>query len=226
MFAALPLSWFYFANIGKLLTRQAKNYRILAAFILIYILTVPAVLTRGDVGLIWSARHFMVLLPFIIITSAKSIKFFSFDKTPSMRFLPAAVAIFAVIQQFAGVYSCAAVANECFELENSIRKTGCKAVASDVFYLPEMTPRLWFECDFYDLSEPEKIEKLTKILPDKMVLMVSPQPQFRRIADSNLRYLLNFYDIPEPPVHFKKERGTGFIDLLILKLVRKGSSFK
>ena len=226
VFAALPLSWFYFANIGKLLTRKAKNYRILAAFVLIYILTVPAVLTRGDVGLIWSARHFMVLLPFIVILFAGSIKFFQFKKMQSMRFLPVAVAVFAVLQQFAGVYSCAAVANESFELENTIRKTGCKAVASDVFYLPEMTPRLWFECDFYDLSEPDKIEKLTGILPEKMVLILSPQPQFRRIADSNLRYLLNFYTIPSAPIHFKKARGSGFIDLLILKVERKGGSSK
>ena len=224
VFAALPLSWFYFTNIGKLLTSQAKNYRILAAFVLIYILTVPAVLTRGDVGLIWSARHFMVLLPFFVILSAKSIKFFQFRKMQSMRFLPAAVAVFAILQQFAGVYSCAAVAKESFELETTIRQTGCKAVASDVFYLPEMTPRLWFECDLYDLSQPEKIERLTKILPEEMLLILSPQPQFRRIGDSNLRYLLNFYNIPAPPVHFKKPRGSGFIDLFIFKLERKGIS--
>ncbi len=223
VFAALPLSWFYFTNIRNLLMRQAKIYRITALFILIYILTVPAVLTRGDVGLIWSARHFMVLLPFIIICGAKSLKFFKFEKQQSLRFIPAAVAVFAVVQQFAGVYSCAVVANECATLENTIRQTGCRSVASDVFYLPEMTPRLWFECDFYDLSAPEKIEKLLQQLPEELVLILSPQPQFRRIADSNLNYLLKFYNIPKPPVHFKQARGSGFIDLFILKIEKKKS---
>ena len=89
-----------------------------------------------------------------------------------------------------------------------------------------MTPRLWFECDLYDLSTPEKIEILCRKLPEKLTLILSPQPQFRRIADSNLRYLLSFYDIPAPPVHFKKQRGTGFIDLLILRIEKKKSSSK
>ena len=168
----------------------------------------------------------MVLLPFVIICSAKSIKFFKFEKMQSLRFLPAAVAAFAVLQQFAGVYSCAAVAKESAALENTIRQTGCKNVASDVFYLPEMTPRLWFECDFYDLSAPEKIEKLISAPPEQLVLILSPMPQFRRIADSNLNYLLKFYNIPAPPIHFKQARGSGFIDLFILKIEKKKSISK
>ena len=62
--------------------------------------------------------------------------------------------------------------------------------------------------------------------PEQLVLILSPMPQFRRIADSNLNYLLKFYNIPAPPIHFKQARGSGFIDLFILKIEKKKSISK
>jgi hypothetical protein len=192
-------------------------------FVLSALLTVPAVLTRSDVGLIWSARHFMFLMPALVILSGKSLKNFTAFSGRKNLILPSLLAAFAILQQLTGIYSLYAVSNECRSLENTVRQMQTAVIASDVFYLPEMTPRLWFECDFYDLSAPEKIEKLLQQLPEELVLILSPQPQFRRIADSNLNYLLKFYNIPKPPVHFKQARGSGFIDLFILKIEKKKS---
>lgn len=222
VFAALPVGWFFFSDIRNALTRQAKIYRILALFVLVYIVTVPAVLTRGDVGLIWSARHFMVLIPALVILSAKSVK--NIDLPTARETLPAVAALLALGQQLAGVYSLRQISNECRELENVIRQMKTPIVASDVFYLPEMTPRLWFENLMLDISKSSNVEKISQSAPGEMLLVISPNPQFRRIGDNNMSYLLKNYDIPAAPVHFKKSSGTGFIDLFIFKLIRKGGA--
>ena len=114
------MGWFFFSDIRNALTRQTKIYLILALFVLVYIVTVPAVLTRGDVGLIWSARHFMVLIPALVILSAKSVK--NIDLPTARETLPAVAALLALGQQLAGVYSLRQISNECRELENTIRE--------------------------------------------------------------------------------------------------------
>lgn len=221
VFAALPVGWFFLADLRNSLTRQAKIYRIMALFCAVYILTVPAVLTRGDIGLIWSARHFMVLLPCLMILSAKSVK--NIDVPNFRKVLPAAVAVTACVQQLAGINALYNVSTECAELEQTIRKMNTPVVASDVFYLPEMTPRLWFERVMLDISKCENIGVILREAPKEMLLVISPLPQFRRIKDTDLRMLLKDYDIPAAPIHFKRKTGTGFIDLFIFKLYRRSS---
>ena len=219
-FAAVPAAWIFTADIYRSLTRQAKIYRILALFVLISLAAVPAVLTRGDIGLIWSARHFMFLLPSAVILSGKSIKHISPFSAETNIILASAVAAFAILQQLIGVYSLNTVAKECQLLENTIRKTQTAVVASDVFYLPEMTPRIWFENVTVDISQKENIQKLLELNPREILLVLSTSPQFRRISDENLNLLLKNYTIEKPQL-FKTPRGTGFIDLVLVKLTLK-----
>lgn len=219
-FAATPVSWLFLADIRNQLFRQGKTYRILAVFVLTALLTVPAVLTRGDVGLIWSARHFMFLMPVLVILCGKNLKNFSAFTGKQNLVLPVILAVFAVTQQASGIYSLHAVSKECQLLENIIRKTDTDIVASDVFYLPEMTPRLWFEKTTLDISKPENIQKIIDIYPQEILVILSASPQFRRISNTQLSKFFQYYT-PEKPVFFKLDRGTGFIDLILVKLTAK-----
>ena len=216
-FAAVPAAWLFIADIRNNLTRQAKQYRILAVFVLTALLTVPAVLTRGDIGLIWSARHFMFLMPAVVILSGKSMKHFAVFSGRKNLILPSLLAAFAIAQQLAGVYSLYAVSNECSMLENTIRKMRTGIVASDVFFLPEMTPRLWFENITVDISKTDNVRKLIELRPKEILLVLSATPQFRRVPGTVLSEILKHYT-PEQPVSFNTGRGTGFINLVIAKL--------
>ena len=64
------------------------------------------------------------------------------------------------------------------------------------------------------------MKKLIEHAPQEMLLILSPDLRFRRITSQNMKLLLGKYRIAEQPVHFKKQRGTGFIDLYIFKLRR------
>ena len=219
-FAAVPAAWPFIADLRRCLTRQAKIYRILTVFCLTALLTVPAVLTRGDVGLIWSARHFMFLMPVIVILSGKCCRDLVLFSDKKLLIIPALLAAFAIAQQLAGVYTLYAVSNECRMLEESIRNTRTGIVASDVFYLPEMTPRIWFENITIDISKQENVQKLLDLRPKEMLLVLSAAPQFRRIPDQLLSVILQHYNTGQP-VKFKNRCGTGFIDLVMAKLTVK-----
>ena len=217
LFAAMPACWIFFADLRSSFTRQAKIYRILALFAVVYIATVPAVLTRGDVGLIWSARHFIVIAPVLVILSAKCAKNIHLQSIVPF----AAVGVFAIAQQLSGIHSLNTISKESLALENLIRSHKTQAVISDVFYLPEMTPRLWFENTFLDISKPQNAGKLVENMPEKVLLVLSAAPQFRRISNQDLSRILQKCDIKSAPQRFRMERGTGFIDLIILPVSAK-----
>ena len=161
-----------------------------------------------------------ILLPSAVILSGKSIKHISPFSAKTNIILASAAAAFAILQQLVGVYSLNTVAKECRLLENTIRKTQIAVVASDVFYLPEMTPRIWFENVTADISKKENIQKLLELKPEEILLVLSTSPQFRRISDENLNLLLKNYTIEKTQL-FKTPRGTGFIDLVLAKLTLK-----
>lgn len=221
-FAAVPVGWLFFADLKRSLCRQAKIYRIASCFILVYILTVPSVLTRGDVGLIWSARHFILLMPLLVILSAKSWNHIKSDSLKFSGYLPLGIIVFAICQQLAGIYSLNAISRESSNLENTIRQYKTPIIASDVFYLPEMTPRLWFENVMLDISTSEKADSIKELRPQEMLLILSAKPQFRRITNTDLAELMKNYTPQTGVQHFRMSKGTGFIDLLILKLKANG----
>ena len=195
----------------------------MSCFAAVYILTVPSVLTRGDIGLIWSARHFMLLMPILVILSAKSLKHIMPADIKYAEILPLGVALFAVCQQIAGIYSLYTISNEARSLENTVREFKTPVIASDVFYLPEMTPRLWFENIMLDISTAQKANAVSNLHPKEMLLILSNAPQFRRISNTDLAKLMQNYVPASGVVRFKKSAGTGFIDLMLLKVRHKGA---
>lgn len=190
--SATPLLWGFFFHGRKLLTAPQKEVRLLTRWYWCYLLLVPPLLTRTDIGLTWGARHFLVLLP-----AALALSRLGWGGTRRKFFL--LTALFGIGMQFFSIMALNRVSRHNAAIENAIRAAGEKVVLSDVFFLPEQTPRLLFEQLWIDLSRaPEKIpELLEKEKIDRFVLVLSPR--YRRIDDASLRRILEYAPLSAPP---------------------------
>jgi hypothetical protein len=183
--------------------------------LIFYILGVPLLMTASDVGLVWGARHFLVILPPLCYLS-----FIGFRRLGSparalpanvrlRKLLPAAALCAGVFLQCYGLYALNQVAEDSSCVEEALLRAPGKTVVTDVFYLPEQTPRLFFGKTVLQVLSPKDLEILKKFLADRgekeFTLVLSPR--FRRLPDPVLRELITAFPLTAPPVRLTGEGG-------------------
>ena len=109
------------------------------------------------------------------------------------------------------------VAAESAEFERTVNSLPEKTVVTDVFFLPEQTPHLFFDKDVFQLDRDNAGKLLEFLRRDgrrDFVLILSPR--FRRVGNEQLAQLLNASEVDEP-IPFRRPAGSGFMDLLIVR---------
>ena len=80
---------------------------------------------------------------------------------------------------------------------------------TDVFYLPEQTPRLFFGKTVLQVLSAKKLEILKKFLAGRgekeFTLVLSPQ--FRRLPDPALKELISAFPLAAPPARLTGKGG-------------------
>ncbi|MBS1371813.1 MAG: hypothetical protein HPZ91_17850 [Lentisphaeria bacterium] len=212
---ASPLLAGFFLMWRNLLTRGPRPLRMITLAALLYCAVLPAILTRSDIGLIWGPRHYLPVYPVLFALSFIGFARLGWLSQSRRIFLPAFLVI-ALLLQLIGMRMLFSVAEDAARAELTIAAQEPEVVVSDVFFLPEMTPRLFFEKKWMFVKNDAELDALLKTMREKGVkkftLVLSPR--FRRLNDSAIAALLERAPLIAEPHRFKAP-GSGFLELLI-----------
>ena len=214
---ASPLLAGFFLMWKKLLTRGALPVRMVTFAMLFYCVVLPPILTRSDIGIIWGPRHYLPVYPILFALSFLGFAQLGWlSRRKRLRFatIPAA----ALVLQLIGMSALFGVAANAAAAERAIAECEAQTVVSDVFFLPEMTPRLFFEKRWLFVKNDNELEVIPELLREKGVheftLVLSPR--FRQVSDRALAALLERAPLTEQPL-LQEAPGSGFLTLLVGK---------
>ena len=213
---SLPVAAGFWLNWRPLSGRGNPQTRLLACFVLFYTLLLPPFLTRSDIGVIWGPRHFLFTVPFLLLLSAEGVRRMGARRSRAVQTGIVLTLAAAFGLEFHGLQMLHAVSGESAEITAAIRETPGETVVSDVFFLPEQTPELFFERKWLFVKSSSQIPELLAVLRAGKVreftLVLSPTR--RRIDDAHLQMLLTAAP-PTRPVRELPGRKSGFLALLI-----------
>lgn len=211
--STLPLCWLFWCCWKDMLFSGPWKNRFLAGVVIAYTLLVPPLMTRHDVGLFWGARHFLFIMPFAVYLSLKALKFM-----PQRKYLLCALAALSLFWQFCGFSALSQVSEESSAFTRSVLAYSPQIVASDVFFLPEQAPELFFERTFCGISGEKQLDELVKYMKKNkikdFVFISSPRrTQLGRKAVQKLERMTvvkNFSRF--------QSGSSGFMDMVIMEL--------
>lgn len=201
LFFTLPLAAGYFINLRTLLTDRNRNMRFMAQAVLIYIVFVPVMLTRFDIGLTFGARHYMCIMPMLMILSFRG---FAGMQCPVRikQFFLLVLCAGGIVLQFWGFKTLYISSRHSAALETRLAACPEKTVISDVFFLPEQAPRIFFDKQFLEVASPQQltaaIAYLQKHQTSEFILILG-RNQFRKMDNAVLKRLLDAYPVCAPP---------------------------
>ena len=218
LIAALPLGWGFWSSWRHFLVSGSRQSRFTSAVIVVYTLMVPPLLTRHDVGLFWGARHFLFIMPFLAYFSLRS-----FRELPGRKYLSGSIAALAVCWQLCGFYALDKVASESAHFTETVIANSRGVVASDVFFLPEFAPDLFFEREFCEVVTPEQFNALLRTLKARKIREFTFVTSLRwSRLKKETRQLLERTTYPANGITFKNT-SSGLFDMVIIQLCLKES---
>lgn len=214
---SLPLCWLFWGNLKQLLFSGSRKNRFLTGVVVAYTLIVPPLLTRHDVGLFWGARHFLFVMPFAVYLSIKAVQ-----SMPYKKLILWGLASVSIIWQLCGLYALLKVSEESDSLTRIVLANSRKIVASDVFFLPEQAPELFFERDFCEVTNRSQLESLLTELArrgENEVLFIT-SPRWSRL-DRETRALLRANTARVGSSFAFKSASSGIMDLVLVQVFFK-----
>lgn len=197
--AGTMLNWHAFLRL--------KKRRFLMLFLLLYIVLVPPLMTASDIGLVWGARHFLVLMPPLFWMSFQGFRLLCGKKRALL--VSSCVLVLSVAIQCYGCFALYRVSQDSYAIEQKILASAPKLIVTDVFYLPEQMPRLFFEKDVVQLITPQELTFLKEYIKKhnikEFTLILSPR--FRRMNDVLLKELLTTFPLRAAPVRLMGKGG-------------------
>ena len=208
LLTATPLTAGFLVNWNGFL--HCRRFKLPALGVIFYIVGVPPLMTASDVGLVWGARHFLIILPLLFWLSFRGFRLMGIPKFKgcfnAKQLLPCGAVLLSVTIQLYGIFALFRVSGESHAIEQRLLGASEKIIVTDVFYLPEQMPRLFFEKDVVQVISKEDITLLRQFLKEhkaaRFTLLLSPR--FRRMDDAVLKKLLTAFPLLSQP-----ERLTG-----------------
>ena len=199
LFFTLPPAAGFFLNLRQLWNDRNQHIRFMTRSVTIFIFAVPPLLTRFDIGLTFGARHYICIMPLLMLLSFRGF---------------ARMQIPVRIKQFFIIVLCTGgIILQCWGFTTLYRSSHCSAaleeqlaaspettVVTDVFFLPEQSPRIFFDKSCLELTNEKQLKILLDHLKqnkiDNFILILAQDNNFRRMSNEVLGKLLMFY----PPV--------------------------
>lgn len=207
---AFPATIPVLAHWRALLRTPRSEVRLAALTVFLFLLTFPLFLNARDIGLTWSSRHCIVVMPLLALLSGFALKSAGMFRKP---WLPAVVVAPGWSAQIWALCALFAVSHRTLALENKLREAPGEVIVSDVFFLPEMTPRamrhkLWLEATdsrrtaiLLDYLQTAGINRFTLVL----------SPRYRRLPNAALERILRHYPPAAPPETYNITGNIGVI---------------
>ena len=214
--STLPLCWNFWCNWKQLLFSGRWQNRFLTGVVITYTLLVPPLLTRHDVGLFWGARHFLFVMPFAVYLAVKALKYMPFG-----AWLWRGLVGISLFWQLCGLGALSQVSEESVELTDAVRRARTTVTASDVFFLPEQAPELFFDQEFYEVADPVQLDLFLDTLRRRKIreFVFITSPRWARLNNAARQKLAAQVRVLDTQNFVS--RGSGFMDLVILKLYLK-----
>ena len=202
LFFSLPLASGYFINLRQLLADRNHHIRLMARIAAIYIVAVPPLLTRFDIGLTFGARHYMCIMPLLMLLSFRGFAKMQCD-IKLKQFALIVLTAMGIALQFYGFKTLYLSSHASAEFEKAIRLHPAKVVMSDVFFLPEQTPEIYFDKLCLEVISQEQataaLDHLEKNQITEFVLILGQNNNFRRMDNAVLKILLEKYPLCAAP---------------------------
>lgn len=170
-----------------------------------YILAVPLLLNPNDIGLTWGARHFIMILPLLLLLGAygwhKSGLFAGiYGKTVFTACCAA-----GIVMQIYALKALVKVTGDAEFLQQEILSLPHETVVSDLFFLPEMTPLVPFTKTQLEISDEKQLRAALKYLHEKRIreFILILSPDYRRIDNRCLAVLLSRYRVRMKPITYR-----------------------
>jgi hypothetical protein len=155
LFGSIPFAVSFFAVAREL-------PRFLSVLIGTSLVLTCAALHQGDIGLIWGPRHFLWLVPFLVIATAMAVRLLPATARAAIAIL--VIAAFAIHAQ--GIRLLSQKLRFSAELLQTIEASDAKVVVTDVFWVPEELAALWFKKPMFLVKSDQElagiIERLQK----------------------------------------------------------------
>lgn len=187
LFAGFYLTWRDQIASGRTMERAG------AVFAGLYCLVVPAILTQTDIGVIWGARHFLPVAGLLFLLSWRGFERLGLLRR-NHRAQAALTAVAAVLFLLAGEKALFVQAYAADATERALAKASEEVIVTDVFFLPEMTPRLARERTILMIEEDSDIPEAIRVLRANGVkrfslVLSASTPYFGTITDAGLETL-------------------------------------
>ncbi len=206
LWTGVPVAAGFWLNWRRLLTCRRGVWRFLTAAVLLYTLVLPPVLTRSDLGVIWGPRHFLWLLPLLLLGSFYALR--------RRRFWFGVLALATVGIQGYGLLLLKEVKAESAGLTAELRRAGAgtELMLTDAFFLPEMTPELFFERPIRLIRDDAALDDALVMLRERGVsrVLLVLSTTHRRISNPALARALQRLR-PVAPVRTSEASGAPFL---------------
>lgn len=216
-FLLLPLMFF------RDLWRKNIRIRFVLMIAVIFAAVTCLFLNQGVLGVIWGARHFLVLFPLLAPVSVWAAR--KFAESCTTRFSGYAVLTVAVLFMSSLLIQAIAVRTIYIKktasnmIMDALRSAPAAVVATDIHWLNEDCAPLYFEKQFMQLLSDRDLFDLIAALKskgvDKFNLVLSLQPQFRVFTNAGMA---RFHEYVEITAHREiRPPRAGFMDVILVE---------
>lgn len=218
--SSLPVFALFWGYWPELLRDRRRTIRFFTVFALVYVALVPPFLTLTDIGVIWGARHFLFIMPVLLLLSLRYAATARSRRVWAVFFTGAAL---GVLIQLSGLVALKKANDTSAEMTAFLRQNSTHVIVSDLFFIPEMTPEI-FNCKCWlFVKDPSQIDALTRLLRrdrlDEFTFITSTDMRFRRLDDPAIKRLLAMSSEPPQIKLFKAPAGS-FLDFLLVTVKR------
>lgn len=202
LFISTPVLLGFFLNFRALLRDRHGFVSLGTLAVILYILIIPFLLNPNDIGLTWGARHFIIIMPLMLILGNYALMRGGFFRNFHGQNMIAVCCAAGAVMQIYSLYALVRVSADAEQLQNEILSLPHDTVVSDLFFLPEMTPLVPTAKTQLEISNDEQLfaalEYLEASGTESFILILSPD--YRRISNENLALLFSIYPPRVRPV--------------------------
>ena len=174
----------------------------MARIVAIYIVAVPPLLTRFDIGLTFGARHYMCIMPLLMLMSFRGFARMQCD-IKLKQLLLIVLTVIGVTLQYYGFKTLFLSSHTSAGFEKMIQSHPAKVVISDIFFLPEQAPEIYFNKLCLEVISLEQaavvLDYLEKNQITEFILILGQNNNFRRMDNTVLKMLLEKYPLCSAP---------------------------
>ena len=204
LFLSVPPLLGMMLHIRALCRDRRDAVRTGAAVMVLYTVSVPFLLNPHDIGLTWGARHFLVVLPLMLVLSVHAFSRGGWSRSEGAKAAAILLCAAGISMQIYALRALVKVASDAEYFQNEILALPQKTVVSDLFFLPEMTPRVPFAKQQLEVTGSARfaaaLDHLERNGCRSFILLLSPD--YRRMDNRLLAELLRRYPVQAPPAEF------------------------